>query len=88
MREFRIFVGPAAIMVQILMLSNWVGILKIIFIVLGLRNIPSKDKKFVINKKKHGILMKTIFTITVFEWLILKYHGWEAKNTIIQMILN
>jgi hypothetical protein len=71
-----------------LTLSNWVGILKIIFIALGLRNIPSKDKNYLINKKKHGILMKIIFTITVFEWFILKYHGWEAKNTIIQMILN
>jgi hypothetical protein len=88
MREFRIFVGPAAVMVLMLRLSNWVGILKIIFIALGLRNIPSKDKNYLINKKKNGILMKTIFTITVFEWLILKYHGLDAKNTIIQMILN
>jgi hypothetical protein len=60
-------------MVQILTLCNWIGILKIIFIALGLKNIPLKDKNYLTNKKKHGILMKIIFTITVFEWLIFKY---------------
>ena len=60
-------------MVQMLTLSNWIGILKIIFIALGLKNIPLKDKNYLTNKKKQvNILLEPPASALLHSSEILK----------------
>jgi hypothetical protein len=54
MREFRIFVGPASVLLQLLMLKNsnkTIAFIKLLLIAYGLKHIPRKDDQYLYNKK-------------------------------------
>ena len=40
MRSFRIFVGPSAISLQMLMLNKWTILIKLCLIIYGLKKVP------------------------------------------------
>lgn len=45
MRKFRIFVGPASVILQLNMLK-WTALLKICLIIYGVKNVPTKDEMY------------------------------------------
>lgn len=71
MRKFRIFVGPASVILQINMLKS-TAIVKICLIVYAIKNVPTKDETYLEKKSKHGTAMKMLFLITIIEFL--KFH--------------
>ena len=64
MREYRIFAGPPALIIQFHSLNYQFLVVKIAFTVVGYIFVPVKGKaSYIEDRKRHGVLMTALFMI-------------------------
>ncbi len=64
MREYRIFAGPPALIIQFHSLNYQFSVVKIAFTMIGCLFVPVKGKAtYMENRKRHGVWMTALFMI-------------------------